>query len=409
MPINSFTYSIPYLLYLLVLVGLMFVEFRRLKLELDTRYVRWLTILSFLIFFGLRGFVFTDWMIYYSIFDKMPTFWDGGLESLMNVSEAFEADLEVGKAGYEMGFIVTTFLFKSLIPNYFVWIFVNVIVDIWLLDIFIRRYSPYYVMAFVVFIAMGGLIIECNLIRNIKAILLFMVSLKYLEERRIINYLVLNGIGVLFHSSAIIFLPLYFIMHKECPKWLMWVIFILGNVIFLLQIGYLQPLMLSFAEMVGGRLGVQIKIYFALDLYSQPYGISIGYLERVMTFLLLIFFKDALIERSKHNIILINVYIVYFIIFFYFSEVRIAVERLTLLFIFSYWVLIPLLYQLIKQTTIKWAVVSMIIVFCGIKTASVSSNIFARYDNLLTGIERYEVRQMHHDNNVDKFIEKHYD
>ncbi len=189
----------------------------------------------------------------------------------------------------------------------------------------------------------------------------------------------------------------------------MWVIFILGNVIFLLQIGYLQPLMLSFAEMVGGRLGVQIKIYFALDLYSQPYGISIGYLERVMTFLLLIFFKDALIERSKHNIILINVYIVYFIIFFYFSEVRIAVERLTLLFIFSYWVLIPLLYQLIKQTTIKWAVVSMIIVFCGIKTASVSSNIFARYDNLLTGIERYEVRQMHHDNNVDKFIEKHYD
>lgn len=409
MPINSFTYSIPYLLYLLVLVGLMFVEFRRLKLELDTSYVRWLTIISFLIFFGLRGFIFTDWIIYYSIFDKLPTLWDGGLESLMNVSETFEADLEVGKAGYEMGFIVTTFIFKSLIPNYFVWIFANVLVDIWLLDKFIRRFSPYYVMAFVVFIAMGGLIIECNLIRNIKAILLFMISIKYLEERRLFLYLILNGIGVLFHSSAVIFFPLYFILHKECPKWLMWAIFILGNVIFLLQIGYLKPLMLSFADMFGGRLGVQIKIYFALDLYSQPYGISMGYLERVMTFLLLIVFKEALIERSKHNIILINVYIVYFIIFFYFSEVMIAVDRLTLLFIFSYWVIFPQLYQLIRHTTVKWAVVSIIILFCGVKTSLVSSNIFAKYDNLLTGIEGYEVRLMHHDNNVDKFVEKQYD
>lgn len=408
MPINSLTYSIPYLLYLMVLVGLMFVEFRRIKLELDTSYIRWLTILSFLIFFGLRGFVFTDWIIYYSIFDKLPTIWDGGLESLMNVSEAFEADLEVGKAGYEMGFIVTTFIFKSLIPNYFVWMFANVLVDIWLLDKFIRRFSPYYVMAFVVFIAMGGLLIECNLIRNIKAILLFMISLKYLEERRLLSYLILNGIGVLFHSSAIIFLPLYFFLHKECPKWLMWAIFILGNVIFLLQIGYLQPLMLSFADMVGGRLGVQIKIYFALDLYSQPYGISIGYLERLITFLLLIVFKDALIERSKHNIILINIYIVYFIIFFYFSEVRIAVDRLTLLFIFSYWVLFPQLYQLIRHITVKWAVVSIIILFCGLKTSLLSSNIFARYDNLLTGIESYEVRLMHHDNNVDKFVEEQY-
>ncbi len=404
MPVSSITYSIPYLLYLLVLVGLAFVEMRRLKYELDTRYIRWTVILSFLVFFGLRGFVFTDWIIYYRLFDIMPTLWDGGLETLQAVTEVFEADIEVGAAGYEMGFILSTFLFKSLIPNYFVWVFVNTLVDIWLLDLFIRRYSPYYVLSFVVFVAMGGLIIECNLMRNVKAILLFMVSLKYIEERRLLPYLALNLLGAMFHSSAIIFIPLYFFLHKTLPRWLLWTVFVVGNVIFLLKISYLQPLLVGLAEVLGGRLGVQIKIYFALDMYNQPYGISLGYIERVATFLLLILLHRPLVALNNRNNLIINCYVIYFILFFFFSEVMIAVERLTLLFVFSYWVLYPLMYQLIKDTVIKWVSMIILVLFCSAKTITTSSSIFSRYDNLLIGIQDAETRKMIHDNNVDEFL-----
>jgi len=404
MPVSSINYSIPYLLYLLVLVGLAFVELRRLKYELDTRYIRWAVILSFLVFFGLRGFVFTDWIIYSKLFEVMPTFWEGGLESLRTVTEVFEADVEVGAAGYEMGFILSTFLFKSLIPNYFVWVFVNTLVDIWLLDLFIRRYSPYYVLSFVVFVAMGGLIIECNLMRNVKAILLFMVSLKYIEERRLLPYLALNLLGAMFHSSAIIFIPLYFFLHKTLPRWLLWTVFVVGNVIFLLKISYLQPLLVGLAEVLGGRLGVQIKIYFALDMYNQPYGISLGYIERVATFLLLILLHRPLVALNNRNNLIINCYVIYFILFFFFSEVMIAVERLTLLFVFSYWVLYPLMYQLIKDTVIKWVSMIILVLFCSAKTITTSSSIFSRYDNLLIGIQDAETRRLIHDNNVDEFL-----
>lgn len=407
MPITSFTYSIPYLLFLLYLVVLMFLEFRHLKFGENIKYIRWAAMVGFLFFFGLRGYVFTDWMIYYPIFDKMPTIIDGGLTSVLNgdINQLFESDVEVGKAGYEMGFVYSTFIFKSICPNYYVWIFCNVLFDVILLDIFFRHYSPYYVMGFIFFVAMGGLLIECNLVRNVKAILLFLISLKYLQERRIVPYMILNLIGVLFHSSAVIYLLLYFFLHKECPKWLMWTIFILGNIITLLNIGYLKPIMLAFSDVIGGRLAVQIKFYFVLDHYSQAYGISIGYVERVLTYLLIIFFQRQLIERDKRNILFINAYIIYFVVFFYFSEVMVAVDRLSLIFIFSYWIIYPQLFSLIKSTVNKYVFFTILVLFCGMKTATSSSNFLAKYDNLLFGIDSYELRRMNHDNNVDAFID----
>lgn len=404
MPLHDFSYSIPYLLYLLVLVGLMLVEMRRMKYNLDTRYIRWLVILSFLVFFGLRGFIFTDWIIYHKLFEIMPTLWDGGIETLSTVKEAFETDVEMGAAGYEMGFILFTFLFKSIVPDYFAWVFINTLIDVWLLDKFVRRYSPYYVMSFVVFVAMGGLIIECNLMRNIKAIFLFMLSLKYIEERRLLPYLAMNVLGVLFHASAVVFIPLYFFLHKTFPKWLLWTIFVVGNVVFILQIRFLQPIMIGIGELVGGRLEVQIKLYFVLDQFNQSYGLSLGYVERVVTFVLLILLQRPLLELDKRNNSIINCYVLYFIIFFFFSEVMVAVERLTLLFVFSYWILYPLMYQLVRETAKKWVVLSMLVLFCGAKTAATSSSVFSRYDNLLFGIEDEATRKVIHDNNVDDFL-----
>ena len=407
MGVTSFTYTFPYLIFLLYLVVLLFLEFRQLRYEKDIKYIRWATITGFVFFFGLRGFVFSDWYMYYNLFEKMPTLWDGGLNSVLSgdFEEFFATDVSTGKTGIEMGFIYSTFLFKSIIPNYFVWVCFSVFIDMLLLDIFIRRYSPYYVLSVILFITFGGLIIECNLMRNIKAILLFLISLKYLEERKLIPYILLNLIGVLFHSSAIVFFPLYFFLNKKFPTWLMWTIFILGNTITLLHISYLQPMMLAFADLIGGRLGVQIKLYFAIDFFNQSYGISIGYVERVLTFLLLIFFQKNLIAQNAKYRMFINGYILYFFIFFFFSEIMVAVERLSLLFAFSYWILYPALLYLVKEAANKLVFALTLIVFCFMKVAMATSNEFAKYDNVAFGIESYEVRLQRVENDLDALID----
>lgn len=399
----NYAYSIPYLAFLAYLTILMFLEFRILKFEKDTKYIRWAVMTGFVFFCGFRGFVYTDWAMYYPLFDKLPTIWDGGLTSVLssNFSESYVTNVSTGNAGIEFGFIYFAVLFKSIIPDYFAFIFVNSLIDVLLLNVFFKRYTRYYALGFILFIVFGGLGIEFNLIRNIKAILLFLISIKYLQERRIVPFMLLNLAGFLFHSSALLFLPLYFVLNKQWPQWLIWGIFIVGNIIYLMQIKYLEPTILSVADLLGGRMAVKVRLYLATDLYNQPYGIGMGYIERIISFLMVICFQKKLKEQNSYNVIFINAFLLYFIICFFFAELMVAVERLSILFVFSYWILYPEILGIVKEAINKLVFVLFIIAYSILKLAQVNSNIFSRYDNLLFGIESFEDRTLHIYNNLD--------
>lgn len=403
MEVFNYFYSIPYLALLLVFTAMMFIEFKLLKSDKDIKLVRWTVIIVFIIFFGLRGFVYTDWAIYYPMFEDMPTIWDGGFTALNNsdFSERFLTDAAVGKAGLEVGFLYFTFFFKSLIPDYFAFIFFNTVIDVILLNIFFKRYSRYYALSFVLFIVFGGIGIEFNLLRNIKSILLFLISLKYLEEQKIVPYMLLNLFGFLFHSSALIFLPLYFILNRNWPVWFKWGLFIIGNVLFLFQIKYLEPLAIGIAEIIGGRLGVQIRLYFVSDFYSQPYGLGLGYIERVITFLVMILLEKKLIAQNNHNKIFINSFIIYFIVYFFFAELLVAVERLSLLFVFSYWILYGEVLGIVKESINKLVVYLVVFFYSILKLGQANSNVFSKYDNIITGIESFEDRSTRIYNDLD--------
>lgn len=385
----------------------MFIEFKFINQEKDIRYIRLATIVGFLFFFGLRGYILTDWLVYYPLFDKMPTIWDGGFSSAFNMDFAAEygTDVSIGKTGMELGFVYFTLIFKSIIPNYFAWVFFNTIIDVLLLDIFIRRYSKYYVLGFIFFFVFEGLGIEINLMRNIKAILIFLVSVKYIEQRRIIPYMLLNFLGFLFHSSALIFFPLYFFIHKEWSKKVIWSIFVIGIFILLFKITYLAPILSSIGGLIGGRISVLIEMYLASDLYSGAYGLfHFGYIERVVTFCLFMLSYDKLKEQNSSNVIFLNTYVIYFIIYFYFSEISVIIERLPMLFVFANWILYPNLFYLLDSRINKLIFLCIFIMYSFVKISNANSNIIAKYDNLLFGIESHEERLESFINNYDQVI-----
>jgi hypothetical protein len=291
--------------------------------EKNTNPLRWATITGFLFFFGLRGLLLTDWMVYYPFFEKVPTIWDGGLVSAFNMdfADEYTTDVSIERTGMERGFIYFTLLFKSLVPNYYAWIFFNSLIDVCLLDIFIRRYSKYYVLGFIFFFVFEGIVIEVNLIRNIKAILLFLISIKYLQERRILPYMLLNILGFFFHSSAIIYLPLYFFLHKEWSKKVIWSLFVGGILLLLCRVEYLEPVLRTAGDLIGGRISLMVNLYLESDLYSGSYGLfHFGYLERVVSFFLFMLNYDQLKEQNRDNIVFLNSYVIYFVIYFYFQK-----------------------------------------------------------------------------------------
>lgn len=348
---------------------------------------------GFLFFLGLRGFVNTDWINYYMFFDELQTLGSTDWENIVS-----------NNYNMESGFVLSSVIFKSIIPNYFAWIFVSTLIDIYVLNLFFKQYVQYYVLGFILFYVFGGLIMEVNLLRNMKSIMLFLLSLKYLKENKWKVYMLLNILGCFFHITSIVYLILYFVLKREISYKIMWCIFILGNLFFLLQIQYIKPIMIFCGDLIDGRISYLINFYFESEVYSKAYGLSIGYFERCFTFLLIMFYYKRLVANNRDNIIFINVFLIYISIFLYFSEMQILLERLSLLFIFSYWILYPRIYSLINLKFNRSVFLILLICYSCMKLISLNNNIIQKYDNLLFGIESYEQRRTVFDYYSDEII-----
>jgi len=217
-------------------------------------------------------------------------------------------------------------------------------------------------------------------------------------------YMLLNIVGVLFHTSAILFLPLYFILNKQWPKWLLWSFFGLGFIIIVGKIGFLEPILRGISNVVEGRISVIIKLYLASDLYNKNYSLGLGFFERSITFILLMIFQKRLIERNPRNLIFINSFVLYYVTFNYFTEIMVVIDRVTLLFIFSYWILYPELLAVIKELHYKWILMASLVLYGSLKIVSMNSNIFSKYDNQLFGIEDIEIRQQRINYDLDSVV-----
>ena len=373
---ENLTFSYPYLIFTVLLMALAVIE-RTYRHSLSAaRFCRFGCVALYLLFIGLRGYIGTDWYAYRIIFDDIPSLFSGDWMG-------FWSDNLLGP-----GFVFFTSAVKTVWNDYHFFVFVNACLDAVVVHVFLRRYVSWYTLGFLVFFVMGGLTL-CELLRNARGIGLFLLSLKYLTERRPGPYFLLNGLGCLFHFPSLVYLPLYWLLHRKWPKRLFITIFLIGNAVFLLRLEFLRPLLEQAAETLGGHfayLGVQ---YLADDAFDERYALSLGYLERIATSLLILGFWRKLHRQREVNALFINAYILYFAFFFFCSELRVLAARGSLLFIFAYWVLFPALYETLLVRFNRLIFMSMLFVYCGLKIAGMTSIPLYRYDNLLWGIERY--------------------
>jgi hypothetical protein len=167
------------------------------------------------------------------------------------------------------------------------------------------------------------------------------------------------------------------------------------------------PILRWVGGLIGGRLSVLIDLYLMSDLYGGAYGLfHFGYLERVFTFCLLMVFRKRLIEMNPDMNIFMNMYLIYFIIFFYFSEITIITERVPLLFVPAYWILYPSMYALVEKIINKVLFVLLFCFYGVVKSVNAYSNIMAKYDNVIFGIESYEDRHSVYVNQYDALVNK---
>lgn len=370
-------YTLPYI-FLVCFFGILSWWFDSTEDEVIRKRIVYICMATMVFFFGFRGFCFCDWNSYY------PTFLKYNLHDLFTLGFL--------EWPYEPGFTVLMVLCKSILNNYHFFVLVCNLIDMLLLLCFLKRYVKNIPLALMICLCMNGLILFTDLMRNSISILLFVNSLQYIRDRKPVHYILLCLIGALFHASALLYLPLYFFLHRKINKWVYLGIFIVGNLVYLFHI----HVFLNLVDLIVGFINLPLKE--KIDAYMKffpdmSFAISIGYLERLFTGLLVFCYMNKLRKIRKDNDLFINTMLLYFMVFFFFSEFRVVSIRFSYLFCFAYWTLWVDLIKCFSINNNRRLFIVFLVIYCIFKMYGSTDNIVFRYDNVLFGAQTYNVRE----------------
>ena len=177
----------------------------------------WLSFVVLTVFSALRYGFGNDYFSYKKIFDSIHGKGDAGIATY-----------------YEKQLLFT--IFNKISPSFYFFIgltSVCFLITVYFL-IYKNCYKKYRWLAVAVFLINPYLfLINLSSIRQCMAMVLFIVAVDFAYKKNFIVYILLIAAATLFHTSAIILLPVYFILNEK-PVGNIMILFIVGVVCFLL-------------------------------------------------------------------------------------------------------------------------------------------------------------------------------
>ena len=326
-------------------------------------------------FLGLRGFIGWDWWAYYPSYNNLP-----------------------GGFNYEIGYEIWSNIFYKIGLSYHHFTFINTVADILILAYVLKKYSKYPIFSMFLFLAVQGLSFEVDLLRNAKAVLLFIISIQFIKERKIIPFLILNILGMTFHMSSVIYLPMYFILNRNYNRKIILPLIILGNIYYLFDTKLFIHILEYMSSILPAAVGGKITSY--LSIIPQNYKLPVGtlYFERLVTFIMVFFFlhkeKNHREKENPYSLIMENSFYIFYLIFLFTSEFFIASTRIGILFIYANWFLWGDIIENLRNTKIKVAVFLIAVLIGGNRIYNHfdfnGNKILYRYENIITDHKSYE-------------------
>lgn len=349
-PIYSFSYAIPYLVLglLVTIIGWKWI-FGKKKTPFPKK--RLMLIMGlFVLFFGLRWYIFSDTARYSEIYADVDT----SLSLRENVANQPFVDF---------GYMFIMLIAKHLGLGFHFFIFLNSLVDFSLMYVCIRRYSVNPPLTCLFFLAFQGIFIELNLLRNFKAILIFLLSLKYIEEKKLGKYLFCQVAAITLHMSSIIFIPIYWILNRRWNFKVVLSISAFAVFVYLFASNLISDVTNS---LLGGLLGGEGKMAL-LAMYSedaQETLLSIGTLERLLFLILtLLVYRFELRETQGPSVMFANMYVIYFFLFAIFGFNFVFRDRIPLLFMGAYWLFAPIIIEKMRMRIPSLKLVLILLAF----------------------------------------------
>lgn len=369
-------YAVPYIL-LITFYGLM----AWLNLSASSEKVReWIVFVCFivtLVFWGFRGFCFYDWMSYYPSYLEL----DVNDTSLSNIF-----------IRYEPGFSALMFLCKYTFDSYSFFLFVNTLISLLLLNHFLKRHIDNYPLGMMICTTIGGIFFFTDLIRNATSTLIFINAIDYINQRKPVKYYTSCILSLCFHYSAIFFFPLYFFLHRKTSKVTFSVIFIIGCIIYILDVPLLSDSVAMVLGLISPDLEAKVRFYLT-EMSSSSSVLNIVFFERFFTGILVICFMDKLRSMRKDAYVFINCVLLFFVMTFYLHEFVTLSHRMSLLFACGYWIIWIDLIKCFTFDNNRKLFTIFICFYCFLRILGHTRNVIANYDNVLFDSETFQQRE----------------
>lgn len=348
-------------------------------------HVKILNYFILIIFFCFRGYIFTDVLNYYDYFMNVKT-----LDYII-VNFSY-----LKWQWWEPGFVIYMSFFKTLCNNYFFYQFFDSLIDLIILYKCLEWFDSNDSFSLMIFLTVNGMIIFFDLQRNVKSLLLFFYAIRYIESGEWKKYYTVLFFAWLFHNTALVYFLFYPFSKIRLTRKRFVCCCCCSMFFAFFSSKFLKFFLSKLSFFLPGRL---LELAFSYITDSAVSGfLSFGVLEKIIMIILLTVYFDRLFINK--NEIMIKIYLIYILLYFSFFYVRVLSERMSMLFVFSYWILVPALMKLQKREY-KIIFSLFVLLYCVLKT-SLYSQPQDLYENWLFGpVSSIKEREMI----LKKFIE----
>ena len=254
---------------------------------------------------------------------------------------------EIFKIGYEPGYNIYCIMIMNAIQNKQIFIAITALITLIGPIYFIYKNSKNYFFSIFIYVTFQFYIFLFSGLRQSIAISILLLSTKFIKERKLIKFLAMGILAGMFHESAFIFLPAYFIAYKKITVKYLIAIIGIGCILFVLR-NYIMIVLTKYLY----------ANYSELNNQGNGYGLL---LLLILLFITAFYFKNITIQSNKNNIIWYN-YVIIAILIQIMASIEGNVARLTMYYSIAMVVLIPNVLESIRPKEISYIGKMMLII-----------------------------------------------
>lgn len=275
------------------------------------------------LFLGLRAIdVGIDLKNYFLLYDQCKGY---SLSSALNIN-------------YEKAYIIYTYFISRVIDDKQIFLIITAFITLIGQFYVIKKYSKNYFLSVFIFMTFQFYIYNFYLLRQAIALSILLLSIKFIEERKLFIFLLMITLATLFHTSAFLFVIIYFLYDVKIDSKKLLIIF--GTIVAITLFGdYILNLIFKY-------------IYSEYELRNNLGG---GYSYFIILMFILIIatlVKKKLFIEEKNNILWYNILVVSILIQTLALKLSIA-SRMNIYYTFSLVIIIPNMLNIFKDKKIK--------------------------------------------------------